>query len=208
MRPAPLFRLAVFAFVTAMAVPAHAEDKNDAQYKERMERLTASNPNAAGLEDKAQALYKSLSKEEMQKLVAMQSGIQMVRAVEFVRDDVRDTVKLCGKANPEMKAEMDAHFSDWEKKMMPLVADNQKRMDKAVGKDNFANPKEVKDFLDQLDKTAKFARERQAKDAVRVTSPQACKALTASMETSSGQLANALEHMRWPGEPPLASKAK
>ncbi len=194
--------LGALAVMTLPALAAEPKPDSTDEQKARMERLAAGNPHAVGLEDKAKKLYASLSQDEMKRLVAMQTGMQMVRAVDFVRDDVGKTVALCGKVNPPMKADMDSRFKAWQDKVMPLAGEHHKRMDAALGKQNFSDPGTVKDFLDQVDKSAKFAQEQQSKMAVRVTTPDACKALLQSMDSSSSQLAKALELIRWPGEKP------
>ena len=204
MRPV-FFHAALVAFVvmafsaSVMADSAPAIAPSDK--KVRMDKIAANNnPHAARLQEMAQALYNTQSKDESQRLVALRNGFGMVRAVEIVKTDITATVKLCDAANPSMKGDLDSRLAAWQNKVMPVVNDQEKRLQSSINKTNFSRPDDVRAFLDQLDKTAVYAKEQQDKSLTRITTPDACKSLAQSMDENGGKLVESLQKIRWPGD--------
>lgn len=177
--------------------PVSAAEKNG---QDRMKALGTANPHVPKLEDMAKSLFDSVGQDEAKRIAAFRNGYSMLRAVDVVKREVGTTVGLCSKANPEMKKDMDDHFTRWQDTVSPVAADQKKRMEKALNKDNFTHPDDVRAFLEQLDKTAAYAEAENEKSAQRVTDKQACSDLIKSMDENDDKIASALQKIKWPGE--------
>ncbi len=196
------------AAVPAAPAPAELPKSVPLDKKARMEALSAGNPEAAKLTDMAQKLYKGLSQEESQRLVAVRTGFGMVRVAELARDDIGKTAKLCGQANPSLKKNLDGQFAAFQSKIMPEVDIQEKHLQDSLNKNNFTHPDEIRAFLDQLDKTMLHAKTENEKNMTRSTTAEDCRSLGDSMDANGGRIVDALKKITWPDEKTGAGATK
>lgn len=183
--------------VFIVALPTQAQQDASGQ-NAKIQEMLATNPHAPRLEEMARELHDTLNEGEIQRLMLVRTNFGMLRSIEIVREDVQRAARMCGEANPEMSEKLDETFAAWDAEVRPRLEKQAEYMDNAVEEQNFNNPSQVREFLDQLDRTAQYANTRI--DKTPVTTPQACGALMTSMASTGTAITQALDMLIWPGD--------
>ena len=159
----------------------------------------AENPYLKQIEAETERLGKALPPEALKHLYYIREGFGATRVVAIVRKDVAAAVKACGKANPDMKDAMDGEFSGWTKAVDPVVKEKQELMDQAINKQDYAKPKEIRDYLKLIEKAGEHANKQIDKQIV--TTPEACDSLQKSMVKTKDvvvKLLSDVQFLVWP----------
>lgn len=168
----------------------------------------AGNPYLPRLEKKTKELGDKIDKDAQEHLYFVREGYGVTRAVAIVRRDVSTAVKACGKANPDMKTEIDSRFESWTEKVDPVMQEKQGEIDAAIDGQTYLKPKEVRDYLKLIEQAGDYA--NKAIDKEVVTTPDACNSLLKSMDRTEDvvrKLLSKLAFLPWPpveggGDPP------
>lgn len=161
--------------------------------------IGADNPYLKEIETTTARLGKELSPSALKHLYYIREGFGATRVVLIVRKDVEDAVKACGKANPDMKEAMNAEFSGWSAEIDPVIKEKQNLMDQAIKGQDYAKPKEIRDYLNLIEKAGNHANSQVDKQIV--TTPEACTKLKESMGTTKtvvSKLLNDVQFLVWP----------
>ena len=156
------------------------------------------NPYRTQIGTMAGELAKSFNKEQALALAQIRNGFGMIRAVHLVEGDVSKAIAECGKANPDMKGDMDARFEKWSANINPLLKKSQSDMDVTLQTAGFPDNEKVKAYLDLIDKAAQYADSQIVKNVV--TTPEACGGLLKSMDDTEPTMINLLQNIVWAPE--------
>ena len=196
-----IFALLMFLTASALAnepvkkepAPAQESAKSEAA-KEKPAVLK--NPYLEKVDAKAKELAAALSEEESRNVGMVRQSFGVLRSIGVVRRNVDNAVKLCAKANPDMKKPLQERFDTWEGEVAKHLKAQEKNLKKAVSKDHFKQPGEVQEYLDLLDNAAGYAEEKMSKEVV--TTPEACTHLQKSMDQTQKVLTDLLGELPWP----------
>ncbi len=161
--------------------------------------IGADNPYLKEIEATTARLGKELPPSALKHLYYIREGFGATRVVLIVRKDVEAAAKACGKANPDMKDAINAEFDGWATEVDPVVKEKQKLMDQAIKTQDYAKPKEIRDYLTLIEKAGDHANNQIDKQVV--TTPEACTKLKDSMATTKGvvkQLLSDVQFLVWP----------
>lgn len=215
MRNAVMAAAVVVLAGAAWPVSAHAGDvqmKNGtAQDKEITDPTaralrSAENPHIKIVENKARALVAPLSQPQLKDLYMMREGYGILQSVKIVMRDVGNAVRLCGEDNPDMKAAMAERHKSWEEAIGPVVKDDMKKLQISIDRQEFTDPKKIRDYFKALDDATAYAEKKFDKRVV--TTKEACQTLQDSMDDSQQQIADLLGTMKFVELPKAADKAE
>lgn len=208
MRVRVLLFLAMAFFIagSAHAQPPAAADPAAAPQDQKTE--PAENPSVKAVNDKAAALAKNLSADEIKTLGQVRENFGYLRSIGIALESVEDATKQCGQKNSSMKKEMTSRHKLWAEKIAKAKAAQETSLDAALTEKNFKDPAPVKDYLDAIDAMARDSEKKIEKQVV--TTPEACKSLQESMDNTEQVILKILDEMRWPGDTPAkpAEEAK
>lgn len=141
--------------------------------------------------DAAEDFTKDMDKVSARHFNVLYGNYNLVKVVETVKDDVGAAVKACGEANPDKKDPLNARYDEWKKAVEPVLKEAEGNVDNMVVAQDYADPRDIRNFLRMVDKT----REEQAKEVekVPVTSPEACDSLLNKMDGSQEQMVKLLQ---------------
>ncbi|MGZ9107227.1 MAG: hypothetical protein ACXW4B_00195 [Micavibrio sp.] len=165
------------------------------------EAPVVSNPYLPQIEQKTEELGAKLNKQAQEHLYYVREGFGVTRVISIVRSDVDAAVKACGKANPDMKADIEAEFTAWKSKVDPVVKEKEKAIDAAIAEQTYLKPKEIRDYLKLIEQAGQHA--NKGLDKQIVTTPEKCKDLMESMDDTQSVVSKLLSDMKflpWPPE--------
>jgi hypothetical protein len=119
------------------------------------------------------------------------SNYNMLKVVETVQDDVEMAVDKCTSANPAMKDQLSARHTAWKDKIKPVLNEAEQHINTMVLSQEYAKPKDIRDFFKKIDKERK-AHDREVKK-VPVTTQEACEYLLKTMDSTEQQLVELLQ---------------
>ncbi len=151
---------------------------------------------AVKLEKKAADIAETFSPVEKENLGIISDGFGIMHAVQLTNKSVFTTIDLCGKRNPEMKADLDAAYKEWYGGIGPNLQAREKDMKAAIHDGRFSKPKDVSAFLDLLDQLAKHNYDRMEKQPL--TTPSACESLAKTMDRTGEKLSKTLAELKFP----------
>jgi len=157
------------------------------------------NPYLPKIEKATTDLGDKLDKNALKHLYYVREGFGATRAVMLVRRDVDAAVKACGKANPDMKGDLDAEFSKWTSEVDPIVKQNETMINRAITEQTYIKPKEINDYLKLIQQAGEYANKEIDKQIV--TTPEACASLEKSMDKTRTAVSKLLSEMKllvWP----------
>lgn len=198
-----LTTLAAILLIGGVLIPGvtMAEDGKKAEAKAAAETAPA-NPTLAKVEKQAKALIENLGQPELKHLYFIKESFGSTSAVKIVRRDVGNAVKECGKANPDMKAKLDARFQEWTNAVDPAVKEKEKAIDDAIAQQTYAKPKDIKDYLKTIQQAADEANRNLEKKVI--TTPEACNGLLESMDRTQEVVQTLITEMKLRPWPPVA----
>jgi hypothetical protein len=161
--------------------------------------VTVDNPYLSQIEKKTEELGAKLNKQAQEHLYYVREGFGVTRVIGIVRSDVDAAVKACGKANPDMKADIEAQFAAWKAEVDPVVKEKEKNIEAAINEQTYLKPKEIKDYLKLIELAGQHA--NQDLDKQIVTTPEKCKDLMESMDDTQAVVSKLLGDMKllpWP----------
>ncbi|MCB9987788.1 MAG: hypothetical protein H6868_00475 [Rhodospirillales bacterium] len=166
----------------------------------------AANPYGEKIPEMAQKLAETMTEEEVNNFVVIKDNFGMIRATGIARTDVKNAVAACAEENTDMADKITARHKEWEKALSAATEKQQKTLDKEIKK-RFAHPKDVKLYLDQIDKAANYANEQIEKTPV--SDKAACETLLKSMDETQKQIEDLLDGMAWDvPSPPFVDTSK
>ena len=157
------------------------------------------NPYLPKIEKATKELGDKLDKNALKHLYYVREGFGATRAVMLVRRDIDAAVKACGKANPDMKADLDEGLLKWTSEIDPIVKQNDLMINRAIDEQTYAKPKELRDYLKLISQAGEHANKQIDKQIV--TTPEACEKLNNSMDDTRGAVSRLLSEMKllvWP----------
>lgn len=157
------------------------------------------NPFLPKIEKATTELGEKLDKNALKHLYYVREGFGSTRAVMLVRRDVDAAVKACGKANPDMKANLDSEFAKWTGEVDPIVKQNEAMINRAIAEQTYIKPKEIHDYLKLIQQAGEHA--NKVIDKQIVTTPEACESLEKSMDRTRATVSKLLSEMKllvWP----------
>jgi hypothetical protein len=181
------------------AAPAKSADSAE------IEKAMASNPYKDDMQEKAKQLSAALGDKEVKNLGVLLQSFGMVRSVHVAHDKVHKAVEKCAAANADLSQKINERYNDWDSKLTPKMAEQEKKMSDTLASDKFTHATEIKAYLDIIDKAAAYADEQQKTEVV--TTPDACKGLMESMDKTGPTLTQILDEMKWPTEAITAADA-
>jgi hypothetical protein len=143
------------------------------------------------LEAKTEEMLKGLDKNKTTQFSAIRNSHGTVRAVENVQSSIARAVKACGKANPDMKGDMDAQFESWKEALRPVMKDARAKLDKMIYLQGFARPSDVRAYLRQFDDAVEW-RDAHVR-AEPISSKDECEKLTKKMSKTQDDLIDLLK---------------
>jgi hypothetical protein len=141
-------------------------------------------------------LIDTLSKKDQQSFFIMRNKHGVIRSVNVVHRDVKAAVKACGKANPDMKASMDARFKDWENAVLPVIDLADKYLKEEIEAQKIVFPSDFKHVLKMNDKAFEYGESKIEK--MPVTDKEACEGLLESMDRTENKMVELLQDMLLP----------
>lgn len=157
------------------------------------------NPYLPKIEKATNDLGDKLDKNALKHLYYVREGFGATRAVMLVRRDIDAAVKACGKANPDMKADIDQEFAKWTGEVDPIVKQNETMINRAIADQTYIKPKEIHDYLKLIQQAGEHA--NKVIDKQIVTTPEACESLEKSMDRTRTAVSKLLSEMKllvWP----------
>jgi len=169
------------------------------------EAPVVSNPYLPKIEQKTEELGAKLNKQAQEHLYYVREGFGVTRVIAIVRSDVDAAVKACGKANPDMKADIEAEFTAWKAEVDPVVKEKEKAIEAAITEQTYLKPKEIKDYLKLIEQAGQHA--NKGLDKQIVTTPEKCKDLMESMDETQSVVSKLLGNMKFLPWPPAGDDA-
>lgn len=185
----------------SLPVSVNAQDKKETAPEQSSSAALPADPALVKLEKRSLELVDTLGEEELKHLFHIRESFGSTRAVKVVRSDVQNAAKACGTANPDMKTEMDGRFAAWTESIDTAVKAKEKEIDAAIAAQTYLKPKEIRDYLKMIEKTANNVDKDITK--IPVTTPEACTGLLKSMDSTETVLTKLIEGMELSPWPPV-----
>lgn len=141
-------------------------------------------------------LIDTLSNRDKESFFVMRNKHGVIRSVGVVHRDIGNAVKACGKANPDMKASMNARFKDWEDAVLPVIDLADKFLKEEIETQKVVFPSDFKHVLKLNDKAYAYGESKIEKQPV--TSKEACENLLESMDRTENKMVQLLQDMLLP----------
>lgn len=141
-------------------------------------------------------LIDTLSPQDQRSFYVMRNKHGVIRSVRIVRRDVKSAVGACGKANPDMKAQMNARFKQWEGAVLPVLDLADKYLKEEIQTQKIVFPSDFKYILKLNDKAYEYGEEQIEKTPV--TDKEACQNLLDSMDRTENKMVELLQDMLLP----------
>jgi len=146
--------------------------------------------------DAENAMIDPLSNADKESIFILRGKHSIIRTIGVVERDVGNAVKACGKANPDMKATMEDRFKQWKDAVDPIVDTAQKNLKGEIEKQNIVNADQFRKVLKLNDEAFDYGDKRTVKNPV--SSPEACKLLLDSMDSTEDQMVSLLQETLLP----------
>jgi hypothetical protein len=138
------------------------------------------------LDARTEEILKGLDKNQTLQFSAIRNSHGTIRAVENVQSSLDRAVRACGKANPDLNAQVTAEFDGWKEGVRPVLKQARAKLDKMIYLQSFAKPSEVRSYLRLFDDVVAW---RDAKiKAEPVTARDECEKLSKKMEKTREEL--------------------
>lgn len=177
--------LMVGVMLMSFSVPAMAEAAKD-KAAPKVEKETP----LTRLQEASEVMTKDLTKNKLLQFNAIETTYRTIRAVEDVQMSVTRAVTACGKANPEIKDDMDARLRDWKKALRPTMKKASSKLDKMVLLQDFSTASKVRGYLKMFDEAILYRNE--GIKEVPATEKDACLKLKDSMDDTQEELVKLL----------------
>ncbi len=210
--------LALSAVMLLGVMPAYAEDAPSAQPAKQEEKATSNvkakpaepappkmpktikNPEAGNpvqewiaAENK---LIDTLSAKDQKTFYIMRNKYGVIRSVRIVERDVKNAVKECGKANPDIKSTMDGRFKEWQDAVLPTIDLAEKFFNEEVDAQKVVFPSDFRHVLKLNDKAYEYGESKVEKQPV--SSKEACQGLLDSMDRTENKMVELLQDILLP----------
>ncbi len=186
------------AMMPASALSADSAVQKD-QKEEKISAPKADNPYLAEFDKRSKQFARELGGEELKHLYHVRESVGATKAVKIVRRDVSAAVKACGEANPDLKTPMNERFASWTAAVDPVVESKEAEIKSAIDEQTYAKPKEIRDYLNLIEKTADYANKQIDKEIV--TTQEACDSLMKSMDKTEKVVTGLIAELKlvpWP----------
>lgn len=143
------------------------------------------------LQEQTLDMIATLNDEQVAYIYALRNRHGIIRAVQVVRRDVSNAVEACGKANADMKPRIENRFKEWEGAVMPILADAESALKKAIETQNAVDPSVLRKHLDLVEKGFDYTDAQVEKKPV--TSKEGCQFLLDKMDDTQDNLTKLLK---------------
>lgn len=191
-----MLRISFLATALILMTSAAASAQTAASAPAADKPLPPKSAQAVKLEKKAAEIAETFSPVEKENLGVISDGFGILHAVQMTNKSVSTTIDLCGKNNPEMKADMDAAYKAWHDDIRTQLQARETDMKNAINDGRFSKPKDVTAFLDLLDQLARHNYDRMEKRPL--TTPSACARLVKTMDRTGEKLTQTLHELKFP----------
>ncbi len=185
--------------ILAVSGPVRAEEQAEAPPPVKVQ---TDNPHIQAMNDQARMLASRLSREEAQALGSVRENFGILRSIDVARASVRDAVAMCAENNPDMAGDMNGKFEIWNETLDEALTTQEDNMERVVTSDVFTDTDAVKDYLDTVDKAARYADDQLEKQII--TTLEACQNLMNSMDGTAETITGMLGDMVWPDPVPVS----
>lgn len=197
-----LLSCAALGVISVYALPAVAADEKakdekpvEKAPKKSDKKAQAANPVQEWIAAENK-LIDTLSAKDQRSFYVMRNKHGVIRSVRIVHRDVQNAVRACGKANPDMKAQMNDRFTQWEDAVLPVLDLADKYLKEEIDTQKVVFPSDFKHVLKLNDKAYVFGEEQIEKTPV--TDKEACQGLLDSMDRTENKMVELLQDMLLP----------
>lgn len=146
--------------------------------------------------DAENALIDPLSARDKESFLLLREKYSIIKTIGIAEGDIGEAVKSCGKANPEMKDNMEDRFKQWQNAVNPIIDTAKKQFDKDLAAQKIVNVKEAKNVLKLQDEA--YAHNEKMTTKQYSTQKEHCEALLTSMDQTEDQMIKLLEQTLLP----------
>ncbi|MCI5059799.1 MAG: hypothetical protein MRY79_01870 [Alphaproteobacteria bacterium] len=143
-------------------------------------------------------LLDTLGKPNQKTFFIFRNKHSVMRSIEIVRRDIQNAVKACGKANPNLKKDMNKRFKSWEKAVLPILKTARKFLDTELKEQDAFHVSDYHHVMKLNDKAYEYSESKIEKTPV--TTVEACEGLLASMDRTEDKLIGLLQEILLPEE--------
>ena len=193
----PLFAL----FVLALPPLAYAEEEAAAIEKDGL--VEAQEKSIEKMHELLEVLVEPLSDGEKKHFFHIYDSYKLIGTVHVVHSGIKDTVKECGKKNPDIKSNIEARFKDWDGAVMSVLGEAQGHLDNMVLAQEYAKKRDIKAVFKSIEDTRAHTEARF--ERVPVTTLEACEYLLGKMDDTQENLIGLLRStlVSYPQERPV-----
>jgi hypothetical protein len=133
----------------------------------------------------------TLEEQNQRHFLGIYSTYTTIGAVKAVRTSVENTVKACGKENPDLKDKMDSRYATWVKAIDPVLKEADTQVKNMIIAQDYEQPKTIRAFLKRTDDVRTKTAESITK--IPVTTPEGCNYLHDKMDETQITLTDLLQ---------------
>jgi hypothetical protein len=146
--------------------------------------------------DAENALIKPLGEKDQESFFILRNKYSIIRVIGIVERDVGNAVQSCGKANPDIKKQMDERFAQWKAAVNPIVDTAKKQLEKDLDGQKYVDPKKARDVFKLNDEAYEYGEKQIVKQPV--TTKEACGDLLSSMDRTEDEMVTLLQNTLLP----------
>lgn len=135
-------------------------------------------------------IMKGLDENQLKQFAAIEGAHGTIRAIEDVQMSLTRAVKSCSDAHPDMKEGLSAEFEGWKDAIRPEMRRANKKLDKMILLQGFAQPSQVRAYLKKFD--AAVVDRNQKIKPVAISSSEDCEKFQGSMSKTKANLTKLL----------------
>lgn len=207
MRSSYLFLALVI--ISVLPVSANAQDKKEASSQSEKTTVLAKQNGPSGPVkewiDAENAMIDPLPSKAKESVFILRNKHSVIRVIGVVERDIGSAVKACGKANPDMKSNMEDRFTQWKNAVNPIIKTAKKQLDADIDGQKIVDAKEFRRVMKLNDKAFEYGEKQIQKTPV--TTKEACAGLLASMDRTEDDMIQLLRQTLLP-ESVIQSRAK
>lgn len=178
---------AIIICISTLTLNAQAQEKEGQQETPITQWIAAENK-----------LLDSLPRANQEVFFILRNKHSVMRSINVVERDIKNAVKACGKANPDMESDMEARFKKWQNAVNPILKEADKFLKKELKEQEAFHVKDYKHVMKLNDKAYDFSESKITKTPV--TEKESCEKLLASMDGTEENLINLLQDILLPEE--------
>lgn len=182
-----LFKICLVGMMLVLPVAAYADNALDGKVAVSEEAIN----DAQKLYDDMQAILEDLTEANQRHFLAVYQTYALIGTVQTVRGDVGKAVIACGEDNPDLKDKMATRFEAWKDAVNPVILEAKALVDNMVIAQDYRKPKQMWEFLDQIDQVR--IKTDSSLNKVPVTNEKSCNKLYDTMDDTQDGLVGMLQ---------------